>query len=59
MLRAKVVITLDIDTEEFPMPADGDPSLELEDVLQDVMDEVYGTSVVSIKATIKGGKNEY
>jgi len=59
MIRAKVVITLDIDTEEFPMPADGDPSLELEDVLQDVMDEVYGTSVVSIKATIKGGKNEY
>lgn len=59
MIRAKVVITLDIDTEEFPMPADGDPSLELEDVIQDVMDEVYGTSVVSIKATIKGGKNEY
>ena len=59
MIRAKVVITLDIDTEEFPMPADGDPSLELEDVLQDVMDEVYGTSVVSIKATIKRGKNEY
>ena len=59
MLSAKVVITLDIHTEEFPMPADGDPSLELEDVLQDVMDEVYGTSVVSIKATIKGGKNEY
>jgi hypothetical protein len=59
MIRAKVVVTLDIDTEEFPMPADGDPSLELEDVIQDVMDEVYGTSVVSIKATIKGGKNEY
>jgi len=59
MIRAKVVVTLDIDTEEFPMPADGDPSLELEELLQDVMDEVYGTSVVSIKATIKGGKNEY
>jgi hypothetical protein len=59
MIRAKVVVTLDIDTEEFPMPADGDPSLELEEILQDVMDEVYGTSVVSIKATIKGGKNEY
>jgi hypothetical protein len=59
MIRAKVVVTLDIDTEEFPMPADGDPSLELEEILQDVMDEVYGTSVVSIKATIKGGKNGY
>lgn len=59
MIRAKVVVTLDIDTEEFPMPADGDPSLELEEILQDVMDEVYGTSVVSIKATIKGGKNAY
>jgi hypothetical protein len=59
MIRAKVVVTLDIDTEEFPMPADGDPSLELEEILQDVMDEVYGTSVVSIKATIKGGKSGY
>ncbi len=59
MIRAKVVVTLDIDTEEFSMPADGDPSLELEEILQDVMDEVYGTSVVSIKATIKGGKNAY
>ena len=54
MLRAKVAIILDIDKEEFTMPVDGNPSEELEDALQEVLDEVYGTRVVGIKINIKG-----
>ena len=34
MLRAKVVVTLDIDKEEFPMPVDGNPSEELEEAIR-------------------------
>lgn len=57
MLRARVVVTLDIDKEEFPMPVDGNPSEELEEAIQDVLDEVYGTHVVGIKVSIKGEDN--
>ena len=46
MLRARVAIILDIDKEEFPMPVDGNPSEELEDALQEVLDEVYGTRML-------------
>lgn len=54
MLRARVAIILDIDKEEFPMPVDGNPSEELEDALQEVLDEVYGTRIVGMKVNIKG-----
>ena len=57
MLRARVAIKLEIDTEEFPMPVDGNPSEELEDALQDVLDEVYGTRILGIKVTVKGDNN--
>jgi len=57
MLRARVVVTLDIDKEEFPMPVDGNPSEELEEAIQDVLDEVYGTHVVGIKVSITLAKS--
>ena len=56
MLRAKVAIILDIDKKEFTMPVDGNPSEEIEYALKEVLDEVYGTRVVGMKVSIKGGE---
>ena len=34
-MRVKVFVTIDIDPEEYPVPADGDVAVEIEDSIQE------------------------
>ena len=55
-LRAKVNLLLEIDQEEFPMPVDGDPTEELEDMLEEVIDHLDGTKLKRLSIKCTGGQ---
>lgn len=48
-MRVKIYVTLDLDPEEYPMPADENPVEELEDSLNDYFYEIEGLTVRNIK----------
>jgi hypothetical protein len=49
MIRVKVCATLQIDPEEYPMPADGDVAIEIEDALEEYLYDIEGVDVKLIK----------
>ena len=48
-MRVKVFITIDIDIEEYPIPADENLAEEIEDGLREYLYDVEGTTIRSIK----------
>tara|TARA_R100000656_G_scaffold60179_2_gene46716 strand:- start:859 stop:1041 length:183 start_codon:yes stop_codon:yes gene_type:complete len=55
-LKARVSILLELDEDEFPMPVDGDPTEELEDMLEEVLEHLDGTQVLNLKIKCTGGR---
>ena len=49
MIRVKMFITLDIDEEEYPIPADGRVGEELEDGIQEYFYDIEGARIKNIK----------
>lgn len=49
MRRVKVYITIDIDPEEYPVPADEDVGAEIEDGIREYFYDVDGTKIRHIK----------
>ena len=52
-MKVKMFISLDIDEEEYPVPADGRVDEELEDAFLDLMHDIEGISVKSIRAVME------
>jgi hypothetical protein len=48
-MRVKVFITIDIDTDEYPVPADGRVGDELEDGIQEYFYDIEGATIRTIK----------
>ena len=48
-MKVKVYITLDIDPEEYPIPADGDVGTEIEDSIREYFYDIDGTEIRNIK----------
>jgi len=48
-MRVKMFITIEIDPEEYPVPADGDVGLEIEDGIQEYFYDVEGATVKHIR----------
>jgi len=48
-MKVKVFITIDIDIEEYPIPADENVAEEIEDGLREYFYDVEGTKIRSIK----------
>jgi len=46
-------VTLNIDEEEYPIPADGRVDEELEDAFLDLMHDIDGITVKSIRAVME------
>ena len=55
-LRARVSIALELDEDDFPMPIDGDPTEELEDMLSEILQHLDGTRVLNLKVKCTGGR---
>lgn len=49
MIRVKMFITVTIDEDEYPVPADGQVGEELEDGIREYFYDVDGVDVKSIK----------
>ena len=47
---------LELDAEEFPMPVDGDPTEELEEMLEELVDHLDGTRLVRLNIKCTGGQ---
>ena len=48
-MKVKVFITIDIDPEEYPIPADEDVGMEIEDGIREYFYDVDGADIRDIK----------
>lgn len=48
-MLVKMLIAIDIDPEEYPIPADGRVSEEIEDGIKEYFYDVHGAKIKSIK----------
>ena len=49
----KVYLTLNLDEEDYPVPADGDPSEEIQQALEAFIYDIDGLKVKHIKITME------
>ena len=49
MIKVKMYITIDIDDEEYPVPADGRVGEELEDGIQEYFYDIDGAEIKTMK----------
>jgi hypothetical protein len=49
MVRVKMFITLDIDEEEYPVPADGQVGEEIEDGIREYFYDVEGADIRTMR----------
>ena len=49
MIRVKVYMVVDIDPDEYPVPADEDVGLEMEDTIRELFYDVNGAEIKHIK----------
>jgi len=50
LMRVKIYLTIDIDPEEYPVPADGNVAEEIEEGIQEYFYDVGGTNIRNIKS---------
>ena len=50
MIRVKIMLTLQVDPEEYPVPADGNVAEEIEEGIQEYFYDVGGTNIRNIKS---------
>ncbi len=48
-MRVKMFITIDIDEEDYPVPADGQVGEEIEDGIQEYFYDIDGASIKTIR----------
>jgi|TARA_R110000796_G_scaffold82480_1_gene180853 hypothetical protein len=53
MARVKMMMTLSVDEEEYPIASDGMLTEDLEDYMKDLIHEVDGLKVTNIKTIIQ------
>jgi hypothetical protein len=49
MMKVKVFLTIEIDPEEYPIPADEDVGAEIEDGIREYFYDVEGANIKHIK----------
>ena len=53
MMRVKVFITLDIDPEEYPVPADENVAQDIQESIEEYFYEVEGANIRNIKSIME------
>ena len=49
----KIYITLNVDKDDYPVPADGDPSEEIQQALEEFIYDIDGLKVKNIRITLE------
>tara|TARA_R100000541_G_scaffold58886_1_gene70959 strand:+ start:712 stop:885 length:174 start_codon:yes stop_codon:yes gene_type:complete len=57
MIRVKVMLTLDVDGDEYPVPADENVAEEIETSITEFMYDIGGVKIKNIR-TIQENKND-
>ena len=57
MIRVKVMLTLDMDEDEYPVPADENVAEEIETSITEFMYDIGGVKIKNIR-TIQENKND-
>ena len=52
-IRVKITATLDVDSEDYPVPADGDVTEDFEDYVRELFYDVDGAKIVRLKVTME------
>ena len=53
MIQVKIILTISVDPKEYPVPSDGNVGAEIYDYIKDIIHEVEGFKLVSMKIDIK------
>jgi hypothetical protein len=48
-MRVKLYVTIDIDPDDYPIPADGDVAIEIEESIREYFYDIEGANIKSIK----------
>ena len=54
--KARISIFVELDPDEFPMPVDGDPTEELTDMVEELLDHLDGVVPLNITIKCSGGE---
>jgi|TARA_R100000988_G_C3893029_1_gene113731 hypothetical protein len=49
----KVYLTLNVDEDDYPVPADGDPTQEIKEALEEFIYDIDGLKVKHIRITME------
>tara|TARA_Y100001938_G_C8050430_1_gene411389 strand:+ start:1067 stop:1237 length:171 start_codon:yes stop_codon:yes gene_type:complete len=49
-IKVKIMMTLEVDPEEYPVPADGRVEEEIQDYMQDYVHDISGIKIKHIRA---------
>ena len=53
MIQVKITLTISVDPKEYPVPSDGNVGAEIYDYIKDIIHEVEGFKLISIKIDTK------
>jgi|TARA_B100000900_G_C19971474_1_gene470006 hypothetical protein len=53
MIRVKIMITLNVDPEEYPVPSDGDVTEDFEDYIKELYHDLEGVKIKNMKVTME------
>jgi len=53
-MKVRMMITVEVDTEEYPMPSDENVGIELERTFTEIIYDINGLSIVGLKTTQTG-----
>jgi len=53
VMVVKVYLTLNLDKDDYPVPADGDPSEEIQQALEEFIYDIDGLKVKNIRITLE------
>tara|TARA_R100001440_G_scaffold66761_2_gene87863 strand:+ start:91 stop:252 length:162 start_codon:yes stop_codon:yes gene_type:complete len=53
MIRVKIMLTLNVDPEEYPVPSDGDVTEDFEDYIKELYHDLEGVKIKHMKVTME------
>jgi len=53
MIKVKILLTLEVDPEEYPIPSDGDVTEDFEDYMRELFHDLEGVKVKHMKVSME------
>jgi len=53
MIKVKIMLTLEVDPEDYPIPSDGDVTEDFEDYMNELFHDLEGVKVKHMKVSME------